>query len=57
MNCMLTPKCWRGAAGTGICTTNSGFGQVTDTIGDFNGAPAIGPGEARNIQLAAKIIF
>jgi hypothetical protein len=45
------------AVGTGICTTNSGFGQVTDTIGDFNGAPAIGPGEARNIQLAAKIIF
>ena len=42
---------------TGVCTTNSGFGQVTDTIGDFNGAPAIGPGEARNIQLAAKIIF
>ena len=45
------------AAGTGICTTNSGFGQVSDTIGDFNGAPAIGPGEARNIQLVAKIIF
>src|SRR5437660_4561245 len=45
------------AAVTGICTTNSGFGQVTDTIGDFNGAPAIGPGEARNIQLVAKIIF
>jgi len=36
---------------------NSGFGMVTDTIGDFNGAPAIGPGEARNIQLVAKIIF
>jgi hypothetical protein len=34
-----------------------GFGLVTDTIGDFNGAPAIGPGEARNIQLVAKIIF
>jgi len=45
------------ATGTGICTTASGFGQVTDTIGDFNGAPAIGPGEARNIQLVAKIIF
>ncbi len=44
-------------AKTGICTTSSGFGQVTDTIGDFNGAPAIGPGEARNIQLVAKIIF
>src|SRR5438477_88444 len=45
------------AAVTGICTTNSGFGQVTDTIVDFNGAAAIGPGEARNIQLVAKIIF
>jgi hypothetical protein len=44
-------------AGTGVCTSNSGFGTVTDTIGDFNGAPAIGPGEARNIQLVAKIIF
>jgi hypothetical protein len=42
---------------TGVCTTNSGFGQVTDTIGDFNGAPAIGPGEARNIQLVGRIIF
>src|SRR5437879_4640563 len=45
------------ATGTGICTPASGFGQVTDTIGDFNGAPAIGPGEARNIQLVAKMIF
>ena len=44
-------------AANGVCTTNSSFGQVTDTIGDFNGAPAIGPGEARNIQLVAKIIF
>jgi hypothetical protein len=42
---------------TGVCTTASGFGQVTDTIGDFNGAPGIGPGEARNIQLVAKIVF
>ena len=42
------------------CSANfvgTGFGRVTDTIGDFNGAPAIGPGEARNIQLVAKIIF
>jgi len=42
---------------TGVCSGASGFGTVTDTIGDFNGAPAIGPGEARNIQLVAKIIF
>jgi len=32
-------------------------GKVTDTIGDFNGAPGIGPGEAFNMQLVAKIIF
>ncbi|HEX3351416.1 MAG TPA: TonB-dependent receptor [Terriglobales bacterium] len=34
-----------------------GDGFVRDTIGDFNGAPGIGPGEAFNMQLAAKIIF
>jgi Carboxypeptidase regulatory-like domain/TonB dependent receptor-like, beta-barrel len=39
------------------CTTSSGFGKVSDTIGDFNGAPGIGPGEAFNMQLVAKIIF
>ncbi len=32
-------------------------GVVGDTIGDFNGAPGIGPGEAFNMQLVAKIIF
>jgi len=42
---------------TGVCTTSKGFGQVTDTIGDFNGAPGLGPGEAFNTQLALKIIF
>jgi hypothetical protein len=35
----------------------SGFGFVSDTIGDFNGAPGIGPGEAFNMQLAIKIKF
>jgi hypothetical protein len=42
------------ASGTG---TVSGSGLVSDTIGDFNGAPGIGPGEAFNMQLVAKIIF
>ena len=37
--------------------TGGGFGQVTDTIGDYNGAPGIGPGEPFNLQLALKIIF
>lgn len=35
----------------------SGGGIANDTIGDFNGAPGIGPGEAFNMQLVAKIIF
>jgi len=35
------------------CT--AGFGTVTDTIGDFNGAPGLGPGEQFNMQLAVKL--
>ncbi|GAC1622597.1 MAG: hypothetical protein NVS9B13_15580 [Candidatus Acidiferrum sp.] len=35
----------------------NGDGTITDTIGDFNGAPGIGPGEPFNMQLAIKIIF
>jgi Carboxypeptidase regulatory-like domain/TonB dependent receptor len=42
------------ASGSGAI---GGNGFVSDTIGDFNGAPGIGPGEAFNMQLAAKIIF
>jgi hypothetical protein len=42
------------ASGTGVV---GGSGKITDTIGDFNGAPGIGPGEAFNMQLALKIIF
>jgi hypothetical protein len=34
-----------------------GTGTVTDTIGDFNGAPGLGPGEPFNMQLVGKIIF
>jgi Carboxypeptidase regulatory-like domain/TonB dependent receptor len=32
-------------------------GIVSDTIGDFNGAPGLGPGEPFNLQLVGKIIF
>jgi len=32
-------------------------GSVRDTIGDFNGAPGLGPGEPFNMQLVGKIIF
>jgi Carboxypeptidase regulatory-like domain/TonB dependent receptor len=38
-------------------TLGSSFGQSADTIGDFFGAPGIGPGEKFNMQLALKIIF
>jgi hypothetical protein len=34
-----------------------GSSQLYDTIGDYNGAPGIGAGEAFNAQLGAKIIF
>jgi hypothetical protein len=39
------------------CTAGGGFGQVTDTAGDFQGAPGVGPGEPFNMQLAIKVIF
>ncbi|HET8966254.1 MAG TPA: TonB-dependent receptor, partial [Candidatus Acidoferrum sp.] len=38
-------------------TNGSGVGISADTIGDWNGAPGIGPGEAFNVQLGLKIIF
>jgi hypothetical protein len=43
------------ASGPGSVSTSTGI--VSDTIGDFNGAPGIGPGEAFNMQLAVKVIF
>jgi hypothetical protein len=42
------------ATGAGSVGSN---GVVSDTIGDYNGAPGLGPGEPFNMQLAAKIIF
>ncbi len=42
---------------TGSGATDPGGGTITDTIGDFNGAPGIGPGEAFNMQLGLKILF
>lgn len=35
----------------------AGFGAITTTIGNYNGAPGIGPGEPFNTQLALKLIF
>ena len=37
-------------------TVGDGFG-LNDTIGDYNGAPGIGPGEPFNTQFALKVIF
>jgi hypothetical protein len=34
-----------------------GFGASTTTIGDYNGAPGIGPGEPFTMQLALRLIF
>jgi hypothetical protein len=42
---------------SGIGATGPGSGVIADTIGDFNGAPGIGPGEAFNMQLGLKILF
>ena len=36
---------------------DAAFGQLYDTIGDYEGAPGIGPGEPFNIQLGGKITF
>jgi hypothetical protein len=38
-------------------THDYGFGVSGDTIGSWNGAPGIGPGEPFNMQLALKFIF
>ncbi len=43
------------ATGPGSVSLSNGL--VSDTIGDWNGAPGIGPGEARNLQLVVKLIF
>ncbi len=37
--------------------TGSGLGQVTQTLDVANGAPGIGTGAPRNVQLAAKLVF
>jgi hypothetical protein len=43
------------ASGPGAFGYSSG--TVTDTIGDFNGAPGIGPGEAFSTVLSLKLTF
>jgi Carboxypeptidase regulatory-like domain len=50
-----------GGLGAPVGSTNvvssSGLGQITQTLDVFNGAPGIGTGAPRNVQLALKIIF
>jgi hypothetical protein len=38
-------------------TLGGGFGTLYDTVGDYFGAPGLGPGEPFNMQLGGKIIF
>ena len=35
----------------------SSFGTINTTIGNYNGAPGIGPGEPYNTQFALKVLF
>jgi hypothetical protein len=44
---------------TGFAGPNAqnGFGVSADPIGDYNGAPGIGPGEPFNVQFALKLVF
>ena len=37
--------------------SDAAFGTIGTTIGNYNGAPGLGPGEPFNTQLALKIIF
>ncbi|MDR3739701.1 MAG: carboxypeptidase regulatory-like domain-containing protein [Terracidiphilus sp.] len=36
---------------------SNSFGSISQTIGAYNSAPGIGPGEPFNVQLALKILF
>jgi hypothetical protein len=38
-------------------TSGDSLGLLSDTIGDYNGAPGIGPGEPFNTQFGLKVIF
>ena len=40
-----------------VNTLGGGFGTLNDTIGDYFGAPGIGPGEPFNMQLGGKVVF
>lgn len=47
----------RDLAGPNTTATSSGLGQIGSTLDQANGAPGIGTGGPRNVQLAAKLIF
>jgi hypothetical protein len=37
--------------------SSGGNGQITSTLDVSNGAPGLGTGASRNVQLGAKLIF
>jgi hypothetical protein len=47
----------RNLSGANTNASSSGLGQITSTQDVGNGAPGIGTGAPRNVQLAAKIVF
>ncbi len=44
-------------SGPNTTATSSGLGEITSTLDVANGAPGIGTGAPRNVQLGAKITF
>ncbi len=56
-NNFAPPSITFGANANGSYNAANSTATLNDTIGDFNGAPGIGAGEAFNAQFGAKIIF
>jgi hypothetical protein len=46
-----------GSPSATFASGTNGFGSISQTIGAYNSAPGIGPGEPFNVQLALKILF
>ena len=56
-NNFAPPSVSFGANADGSYSAANSSATLNDTIGDYNGAPGIGAGEAFNAQFGAKIIF
>jgi hypothetical protein len=48
---------YRNIAGPDNAVGDSGLGQINQTLDNANGAPGIGQGAPRNVQLSLKVIF